>query len=34
MKDAEPFAQAIDQRERRILDRIYAGEQKPFDIQI
>jgi hypothetical protein len=30
MKEVEPFAQAIDQRERRILDRIYAGDPEPF----
>lgn len=34
MKEVEPFAQAIDQRERRILDRIYAGEPEPFNIAV
>jgi hypothetical protein len=30
MKEVEPFAEAIDQRERNILERIYAGDPQPF----
>jgi len=31
MKDVGPFAKAIDQRERLILERIYAGDPQPFE---
>jgi hypothetical protein len=32
MKNAEPFLATISERERRILDRIYAGAPDPFDL--
>jgi hypothetical protein len=30
MTDVLPFAQAIEEREKRILERIYAGDSEPF----
>lgn len=32
MTDVQPFAQAIEEREKRILERIYAGTANPFDM--
>jgi len=33
MRDASPFVSAVDQREKCILDQIFAGDPDPFDIE-
>ncbi|MCA9930695.1 MAG: hypothetical protein KC419_19555 [Anaerolineales bacterium] len=32
MKNADPFLETISQREKKILDQIYAGDAEPFDL--